>query len=304
MPRDWEPQFRTWSKPSSDTEAEKQANAEKKIYEAISEYEPLQVHKPRIIVQGSYCNNTNIRLQSDVDICVCCMEPFFSDFTHADYTKADVGLIDSPYSYAQFKADVYAALKKKFGEAGIRIGKKAFDVHPNTSRVDADVVPAMAYRMYVKRASNPQNAMDYFRPVGTKFYSEGKEILNFPDQQHKNGVQKNQATGNRFKLIVRAVKNLQCEMAEKNIEAAKPIPSFLIECLCYRASNSCFEGDSYKQNVRDVIVEIFNATKADATCNEWCEVNDIKYLFRTTQPWTRQQVNDFMLAAWRYCEFQ
>jgi hypothetical protein len=93
-------------------------------------------------------------------------------------------------------------------------------------------------------------------------------------------------------------------MAEKNIEAAKPIPSFLIECLCYRATNACFEGDSYKQNIRDVIAEVFNATKADATCGGWYEVNDIKYLFHITQPWTRQQVNDFMLAAWRYCEFQ
>ena len=304
MPRDWEQQFRTWSKPSSDTEADKQENAEKKICEAIDEYEPLKVHRSKIIAQGSYRNNTNIRLQSDVDICVCCTLPFFADFTHADYNKADAGLVDSPYSYEHFKEDVYAALKKKFGEAAIRKGKKAFDVHPTTSRVDADVVPAMAYRMYLKRASNWQNAISYREPEGTKFYSEGKEIINFPDQQHANGVTKNKATGYRFKLIVRAMKNLQGDMAEKNIEAAKPIPSFLIECLCYRASNSCFEGDSYKQNVRDVIVEIFNATKGDATCNEWCEVNDIKYLFRTTQPWTRQQVNDYLLAAWRYCEFQ
>jgi hypothetical protein len=304
MARDWEQQFRTWSKPSSDTEAEKQENAEKKICEAIAEYEPLKEHKPRIIVQGSYRNNTNIRLQSDVDICVCCTDPFYDDYTHADYTRADAGLVASPYSYDQFKDDVYAALKKKFGEAAIRKGKKAFDVHPTTSRVDADVVPAFAYRMYLKKASNWYNAISYCEPVGTKFYSEGKEIINFPDQQHKNGVAKNVATGYRFKLIVRAMKNLQCEMAEKNIEAAKPIPSFLVECLSYRATNACFEGDSYKQNIRDVITEIFNATKADENCNEWCEVNDIKYLFRPTQPWTRQQVNDFMLAAWRYCEFQ
>jgi hypothetical protein len=304
VPRDWEQQFRTWSKPSSDTEAEKQANAENRICEAITEYEPLKAHKVKVIAQGSYRNNTNIRLQSDVDICVCCTEPFYSDFTYADYTKADVGLVNSPYTYEQFKSDVHAALKKKFGEQGLTPGKKAFDVHPNTCRVDADVVPAMAYRMYTRRENNPDNSMDYFRPTGTKFYSEGKEIINFPEQQNTNGVQKNKDTGMRFKSIVRAVKNLQCEMAEKNIEAAKPIPSFLIECLCYRADNTCFDGDSFKKNVRDVVATCYNGTKTEDASAQWCEVNDVKYLFRDSQTWTRLQANAFLLAAWKYCEFQ
>src|SRR5712691_8151711 len=93
--------------------------------------------------------------KSDVDICVCCMDTFFCDFTFADYGKAEANVVDTTYSYAQFKNDVQGALEKKFGKRGVSRGNKAFDVHENTYRVDADVVAAFARRLYRKRTFNP-----------------------------------------------------------------------------------------------------------------------------------------------------
>ena len=58
---------------------------------------------------------------------------------------------------------------------------------------------------------------------------KGKEIINWPEQQHTNGVGKNQATHERFKAMVRVLKNLRNQMDDKGVAASGPISSFLIE---------------------------------------------------------------------------
>jgi hypothetical protein len=35
----------------------------------------------------------------------------------------------------------------------------------------------------------------------------------------------------------------------------------------------------------------------------WLEVNDVKYLFHSTQPWTKEQAHAFVSAAWDYVGF-
>ena len=47
------------------------------------------------------------------------------------------------------------------------------------------------------------------------------------------------------------------------------------------------------QKLRDV------AGKDEEACKEWCELND-KYLFRSSQPWTRDQAHAFINDAWDY----
>jgi len=115
MARDWKAVFETWTRPASDTEAEKQANAERMIRDAVREYAPLNGRDIKVIAQGSYRNNTNVRAESDVDICVCCTEPFFYDYTFSDYTPQESNVIAHPYLFSEFKNDVEAALVKKFG---------------------------------------------------------------------------------------------------------------------------------------------------------------------------------------------
>lgn len=306
MAIDWEQTFRAWSKPSSDTESEKQENAERMVGDALRMHEPLQARDIKIIAQGSYRNNTNVRQESDVDICICCMNPFFADYTFADYTATDIGNVSAAYSYTQFKAEVQAALEAKFGKAGITRGKKAFDVHATTYRVDADVVPAFAYRMYLKKQLNYYTrlyVMPYVQPEGTKFITDkGETITNWPEQHYSNGIEKNKNTGGRFKLIVRAVKRLNLYLAEKEVSGASAVPSYLVECLLFNVPEPVFAGDSYTDNVKNALLACFEATKNDAACEKWLEVNRIKFLFHASQPWTRQQAYDFVLAAWYYVE--
>jgi hypothetical protein len=307
--RDWEQTLRKWTKPSSDTECDKQANAERMISAAIREYEPLKFRTIKIIPQGSYRNNTNVKTESDVDICVCCMEPFFDDYTGADYSRTESGIVPATYAYPDFKNDVQKALEHKFGKISIYRGDKAFDVHPTSHRVDADVVAAFAYRFYLKTTYSSYNNISYpnrayIEPEGTKFFSDSeKEIINWPEQHSKFGILKNTATGSRFKYIVRALKNLKNEMEAVGISPARGIPSYLIECLVYNVPDFYFTGDSYVNIMRSCIAHIAVATETDDKCKEWEEVNRHKYLFRSWQPWTRDQARSFALAAWVYAEF-
>jgi|ERR1051325_4179430 hypothetical protein len=301
MSRDWEAMFRQWSKPSSDTEQTKSDNAERMITDAIKGCPALRGRDVRVFAKGSYANNTNVRQESDVDIVVACRDPFFTEFVFADYGRDTVGLVDAPYSYDQFKNDVGAALIAKFGQTGVTRGKKAFDVHANTYRVDADVVPCFELRRYRKRSLL---SIGYPYDLGTRFYSDdGQTIDNWPEQQYDNGVAKNDATGNRYKYMVRVLKRLRNEMVDASVSEAKPIPSYFIECLVWNAPNNCFGHDRYYDDLREVIRSVWLGTRTDDACREWGEVNELKYLFRPGQPWTRAAANTFLEAAWRYVGF-
>jgi len=302
MTRDWEATFREWSKPSSETEEQKYKNAERMIGDAIRESATLGGKDIRVFAKGSYRNNTNVRQESDVDVVVVCREPFYADFNFADYGGDALGLTDSPYGYAQLKNDAEAALVTKFGRSGVVSGNKALEIHANSYRVDADVVACFELRRYHKQSLFGSVRFPY--AVGTRFYSDSSEqIDNWPDQQYENGVGKNNATGNRYKFIVRALKRLRNEMAEHNILAAKPIPSYLIECVVYNAPNTCFGHSRYSDDMRAVIGSVWRGTQTDDACEEWGEVNEMKYLFWPRQPWTRAVTHAFLEAAWGYVEF-
>ncbi|MBI2202847.1 MAG: nucleotidyltransferase [Candidatus Rokubacteria bacterium] len=302
MTTDWEAKFRDWSKPSSETEQEKYENAERMIRDAIRASDALRGRDVSVFAKGSYRNNTNVRQESDVDIVVVCRSTFYTDYTFADYDDGATGVTASPYGFGEFKNDVGAALVKKFGAVGVTRGNKAFDVHANTYRVDADVVAGMELRRY--RKSTLFHVTSHPYASGTVFFADdGERIENWPAQQLENGTEKNNATGNRYKYIVRAMKRLRNEMADHGITAAKPIPSYLIECLVWNAPHSDFGHPRYCDDVRAVIVSVWNGTKTDEACKEWGEVNEMKYLFRHGQPWSRDTAHAFLLAAWGYVGF-
>ena len=93
-------------------------------------------------------------------------------------------------------------------------------------------------------------------------------------------------------------------MDEKNVAAAKPIPSFLIECLVWNVPNVGFGHDTYTADVRWALAYLFNNTMKSEDCSEWGEVNELKYLFRGGQSWTLQQAHAFVSAAWDYLGFE
>ena len=107
MGANWEETLSGWATAPSETAREKAENAERMVRKAIAASGVLGEHSIEVFAQGSYRNRTNVRQESDVDICVRCMDTFFSDFDFAGgLTRNDAGIVDSSYTYSQFKNDV------------------------------------------------------------------------------------------------------------------------------------------------------------------------------------------------------
>lgn len=298
--RDWEATFTSWGAAPGTTEQTKCDNAETAVRKAICASAKLSGKDVKVFTQGSYANRTNVRQDSDVDVCVMYRGGFFTDYSMSEgVNDSTLGYISGGYPYDEFKNDVEAALVSYFGQKFVHRGNKAFDVHANTYRIDADVVPAFEHRRFHGNAlSNWYHAGTQIRP------DNGGSIINWPQQNYDNGVTKNDETGRRFKAVVRILKRLRNEMADENYDAAKPIPSYLIECLVWNVPNEGFGNDTLRADVRWALAHLWNNTRIDETCKEWGEINELKYLFRASQPWTRAQVNNFLQAAWDYIGFE
>jgi len=292
MARDWEAQFREWAKPPGKTEQDRCDNAAAAIRNAIKDSERLRSRGVTVFAQGSYRNNTNVRKDSDVDIGVLCTETFFYGQLPKGLTPQQLGFSDSSYQYCQFKNEVEEALVDYFGRAAVTRGNKAFDVHETRYHVEADVAAFFEHRRYSADGN-------YIKGVELRTDKEVNRVINWPEQHYENGCKKNNVTGTRFKSIVRVFKALANEMNGLHILGGD-IPGFLNECLVWNVPDDKFQNGMYIADVAAAIVFLYEHTNADAPCWEWGEVNELKYLFRPSQKWTRVQANDFLVAAWNY----
>ncbi len=271
------------------------------IRAAINAYEPLASRSVSTFAQGSYRNRTNVRADSDVDICVLSRATIYPDYTHAPgINNQSVGLTQLFYSFSDFKRDVEAALKAYFGAQAITRGDKAFDVKENTSRIAADVVPTFEGRMYYRDALG---LLQVHSGTVLQCASNSRVIYNWPEQHYANGVTRHDQTTRQFKKKARCLKSLRCEMADNGSASAKAMSSFLLESLVYNCPDATFTQPSHLEDMRAVIVHLWNAT-ADETCErQLFEVNRIKYLFHSSQGWDRATTRTFLQEAWNYVGF-
>lgn len=299
MSRDWESVFSTWSQGPSKTESERAENAEYQIRQAILASNRLKNRNIRVFTQGSYRNRVNVRKDSDVDIGIVCFDTFFPEYPD-DNVKAQLEktLEDSVYTYATFKNEIEEALVARFGKAAVKRGSKSFDIKENTYRVESDVAAFFEHQRYTSVTdylSGVEMLPDDFSPP---------KIINWPEQHYENGVTENEWTSRRFKRVVRILKTLSNEMAKNGIESAKKAPSFLIECLVFNAPTDNFNYPAFIPMVRAVLASLFDNTINDEKCSEWGEVSEPKYLFRDSQPWTRQGAHKFLSDAWDYIGYE
>jgi len=293
----WEDRLRSWAAPPGKTEEQRCENAVNAIKNAIAASTKLKQRGVSVILQGSYRNNTNVRGESDVDIGVVCDTTFFYQLPD-QMTPEQFGLIASDYQYSTFKSEVGEALTSYFGSQAVKRGNKAFDVKETSYHVEADVAPFFTHRHYAGNASFAQ---------GVELQPDNKtppRVINWPDQHYENGVTKNNATGRRYKAMVRVLKSLRNDMRGKRVAAAEPAIGFLIECLIWNVPNPYFGAPDYYEDLRGILVFLFSATKTDEACREWREVSERKHLFGSHQRWTRQQAHDFIIAAWQHVGFK
>ena len=294
MDSNWEDKFKKWASPPSKTEEERCSNAETAIKNAIKSSAKLNNRNIQIFTQGSYRNNTNVKADSDVDIGILCYDTFFYELPDG-YTIENFGISPATYHYTQFKNDVGEALTSYFGTKAVSRGSKAFDVHETSYHVEADVAPFFEHRRYYSNGT-------YHSGVELQ-PDKGGRVINWPEQHYQNGVEKNKSTNRAYKSIVRILKSLCNEMSEMNIQQAKEICGFLIECLVWNVPYSEFLHTEWTGDVQACLAFLFNNTMDENKCIEWGEVSEFKYLFRGGQKWTRQQAFSFIDNAWNFIGF-
>src|SRR5438067_1166244 len=120
MSQGWEATFSSWGASPAPTDQTKADNAERAVRKAIDESTKLNSKPIEVFVQGSYANRTNVREDSDVDVCVLYTGAFFPDFALSEgLTTEALGYGDGTYPYSEFKDDVETALVSYFGRSEV-----------------------------------------------------------------------------------------------------------------------------------------------------------------------------------------
>jgi len=253
------------------------------VRKALAASDALRKVELEVIPKGSYPNGTNVRVDSDVDIAV--VQRGFS-FSERDGERSELqGQLgyrsNLRYEGSDFRHEVEQALRTRFGPDCDCTGKTAITVSENSGRVSADVVPSFHFRRY--------SGSGFFEECDrglTTLRTDGRWIVNYPAQQLSKGRWKNFATLGQYKKLVRILKRIENDLAEDGAIAG--LASYFIECLVYNVPSSEF--DIFRLNplthdLRAVLAHIRRATSDTGGSEDWTEVNGIKVLFGSGQPW-------------------
>lgn len=291
-----EEKLKGWTGPSSTTEQEKQDRTERMIKEAINSHSPFDSCSLRVYAKGSYANNTNVRADSDVDIAVQCTDVTYWEEAEPGCKPTANSPYTGPWTPQKLRAELKAALEAKFPGQVDSSGSTAFTINSTNSRIDADVVPCFDYRYYFKSGA--------YRDGAKVFKTDGTSIRNYPDQQKTNGNGKNTRTSLRYKKAVRIMKRLENAMVAAG--AHRAVPSFFVECLVYNVPDAVLKRPTWTDVAQGILVHVYNELEGNEPSHDrerWLEVNECKYLFHSSQKWTRGEGRAFALAGWNHLEF-
>lgn len=287
-----------WAKPPNNSEQTQREIAErvKAIQSAISDSTSLKPRDIRVSIQGSYRHNTNVRLYTDVDINVCLMDIFTTDYTFAQgYSDKKLGISDAAYTHPRFKNELEAALVAAFGRQSIKRRSKEFRITQSHRRIDVNVVPCIEHRRYRSNGG-------YYS--GTTLHPDsGESFESWPEQHSQNSITKNSKTGKRFNQFVRILKSLGNYMGSQGFAQAKGVPSFLNECLAYNTPNDLLTKGKLSDGLREMLIYLRNGIEDDEQSLKWLEITEMNYLFHSSRPWTRESALNWILAAWDWLEY-
>lgn len=281
-----EQQIQNWARALSETENSKCVATVSVIRKILEDHFGSKV---KVFLQGSYANSTNVRQDSDVDIIVCYQDAYYSDLSflnEQDKLFHNQNRISHEYNFTQFKNDVESVLRNTFRDSVVR-KDKCIMVNGNTYRVNADVVPCFTH----KRFQSPYSVM----VEGVHLFADsGTEVINFPDHHKINGQEKNKITNQKYKAVVRILKNGRNHLIDNNKIDDKFMPSFFLECLVWNVPHSYFEGSSQKEITNNVIKKIYNDMSSIETAHKYSEISDLFWLFHNKTNRTPETAKQFL----------
>lgn len=292
--------LQSWTSPLSQTEKQRVENTVCMIREAVTSYFKLSDFNISIFAQGSYANNTNVRQNSDVDICIMSTSTVFCNYVEGK-THKDYGYTPGTISFFNYKDYIIESLKNKFGDAAITIGNKCVNIKANSYHVNADVVPAFQYRNFeIINSIDPEKYIE-----GIKYFSStGEQVINYPKDHIENGKQKNIDTSHKYKKLVRIMKHVRNEMVDKGMVNGDKITSFLIECLIWNLPNEIItNSNTWEAAVQNSIAYLWNKINTNQH-KEWGEVSERLYLFHSKRKWTAEETINFLYVMYNFLQFE
>lgn len=284
-----------WIKPSSANEQDRQDRAVRMVKAAMGAWPMFEDISYVVYAKGSYKNNTNVRLDSDVDIVVENHECRYYDYYQG--IDAQSGAHASPYegvwTPSLWRSEVGRALSSAFPGEVDTSGVIALTVPEKSgSRPSIDVVPSFDFIRYY-------NAERTLTESGSKVFTKsGDSIINWPTQQYENGKKKNLDTGGRYKNYARTLKNAENQLVKEG--AIEELPSYFMECLAWNVPNDKLSFGSLDQGFRATLVWMWQHLNDDFVSEDWDEPNRLKYLFRGNSKWTRDDAKGLVLETWRH----
>ena len=291
--------LKSWSERPSNAEQDRIDRTERLIREALNKSSDAQVQSARVFAKGSVRMRTNIRKTSDIDICVEARSVFYADYPEGK-SHESYGNSSSDYTFTMFRHSIEKALITEFGSGVVDIsGSKAIRINADVSgsRIDADVVAAFEHRRYNNNNGNYHQGIE-IRPKG----DTSKRVINWPEQNYRNSLDKHENTYRRYRKVVRILKRLKGAMKENGYDVSKGSDSFLIESLLWNVPEVLYGTPTYYRDLVGIFEYLKTMLADQDNVREWGEVNELKYLFRTGQKWTREEALSFVVSAHSYLE--
>lgn len=285
-----------WWRPSSDDEVQQQERAVRMVKAAVAAYPALRDAGMRVYAKGSYANNTNVRRDSDVDVVVQLTECEYFDYHDDEPDVYNPSPYDGSWTRDSWRLAVTRAMVAAFGDVDTT-GKVAIHIPAVLgSRPPIDVVPAFDYRRF-------WNSRRTDWAAGSCVWTgDGKQIINWPDQQLANGRAKNDRTRKRYKNFARVLKNAENHLAGGG--TIKPLPSYLMECLAWNVPDRIlWSGAAASYDFQDTLRWLWLHLGDEYEHDDWDEPNERTYLFGSHQKWTVAETKGLVLATWNLMDY-
>ena len=179
-----------------------------------------------IFLQGSYKNATNLRRDSDVDVVVqlsARVRPRVVAL-RGSQLEQDQSHKVAYQRWQSFRDQVLNALRATYGTKAVTSGHKSLKLVKGKTPTAADVVVTLHY----------ENGLAFYLP------SEHCWVVSYPQQHYERGLEKEEATNNRFKRTIRMFKAARNHLVENHAIKGGTAPSYFIECLLYNIPDDLF----------------------------------------------------------------
>lgn len=288
-----------WRSPAGKSESDRQDRAERMVKQAVRNHEPFAGLDLSVAAKGSYPNHTNVRGDSDVDIKVQVNDPYHADIDPSVFWWGGtrVTRYTGPWKPKVLRQEMFTALENHFGTVDANHNVAFFIPEVNGSRPSIDVVPCFRYLRFTDLTYNEsiEGSIVYGR--------DGKEIVNWPDQQLRNGQAKNTRTNHRYKFAVRVLKSVENELAAQRI--IRPLPSYFSECLVYNVPDEVLTRGSLDDSIRGSLANLNEQLHfLFGRPADMLEPNEVKKLFQRGQKWTARDATQLIRAAWHYLNYR